>query len=240
MSWTFVGHVHTKYSPDSLTEPRVLVQRALALGIDVLAVTDHDTWRGAVETLGVVDRTGAKLRVIIGSEVHTDQGDVIGLFLMDDLINDSAPEFCDAVHEQGGLVWLPHPFKWHHLDDELLRRCDLIEVHNGRTGRADNQRAAELAKERGLPELVGPDAHRAGELHLARVEFEGELPPDENGLKQALLRAPRTFHIEQGSIWNDWLSVGAWLVKRPSLPMAWRLIRGAAHRVLKPREHDLG
>src|SRR5204863_5617186 len=52
MSWTLVAHVHTKHSPDSLTEPRALAARAVALGVNVLAVTDHNTWRGAESESG--------------------------------------------------------------------------------------------------------------------------------------------------------------------------------------------
>jgi predicted metal-dependent phosphoesterase TrpH len=230
MSWTFVGHVHTKYSFDSLTDPRALARQAVKCGIDVLAVTDHNTWQGAVATLGAVHDLGLPLRVVIASEVHTDQGDVIGLFLKDDLQETSALAFCDRVHEDGGLVLLPHPYRWHRLDDALLERVDLIEVYNGRTPEALNARAAALARERGLPEIAGPDAHRLAEVRLTRVEFEGDLPADEDGLKRALLEAPRTFHIEHGSHWNDWLSLGVSLMRFPSLKLAVRFVReGVRH-----------
>lgn len=236
-SWNYIGHVHTRNSFDSLTDPKALVARAVALGVQVLAVTDHNTWRGSVDVLGEVDRTGVPLKIIIGSEVYTDQGDVIGLFLKDDLREHSALKFCDEVHEHGGLVLLPHPYRWHKLDEPLLSRVDLIEVHNSRTGPFENWRAKELAAERELPALVGPDAHRLGELGLARVEFEGELPSDEKGLKEALLRSPRKFHTKPGSMWNEWLSQGVRLLKRPSGSLAWQLARGAVRRMVKPREY---
>jgi len=240
MSWNLVAHVHTHRSFDSMSNPGALVKTALALGVDVLAVTDHDTWRGAVETLGVVSKTGAPLRVIVGSEVATDQGDVIGLFLKDEIVERNAPAFCDAVHAQEGLVLLPHPYRWHRLDDTLLSRVDLVEVFNSRTRRTENELAAYLAEERGLPGLVGPDAHRPGEIALARVTFEGDLPPDENGLKHALLHAPRTFHTSPASIWADWWSQAVKLTRKPSGPLAWHLVRGAARRVLKPGEYAFG
>ncbi len=240
MSWTLIVHVHTKHSPDSLTEPRALVRHAVALGVDVLAVTDHNTWRGAVDALGAVAGAGLPLRVIVASEVHTDQGDVIGLFLQDDLRPARAPAFCDAVHEQGGLVVLPHPYKWHRLDETLLSRVDLVEVYNARTAKADNARAAELARQRRLPELAGPDAHRLGELDLARVEFDGPLPAEQAGLKEALLRSPRRFHTRTGSIWNEWRSQATLLMRRPNGRLAWNLARGAVRRVMKPGEYALG
>jgi predicted metal-dependent phosphoesterase TrpH len=238
MSWTFVVHAHTHHSFDSLTAPRALVARAVALGIDVLAVTDHDTWQGAVECRAAA--AGRPLQVVIGSEVATDQGDVIGLFLTSDVRERRARAFCDAVHAQGGLSLLPHPYKWHRLDDALLAKIDLVEVHNGRTPRADNERAAALAAERGLPALVGPDAHRAGELSLARVIFEGERPADDTALKRALLSAPRRFEIATGSMWNEWLSQGVKLLRRPSRRAAWGFVRSGVRRVLKPGEYVLG
>lgn len=238
-SWNFVVHVHTGHSVDCWSSPESLVRKAVALGIDVLAVTDHDTWQGAVDVLRVVSRTQARLRVVIGSEVATDQGDVIALFLGDDIRTRAAAQFCDEVHSQGGLVLLPHPYKWHRLDEELMSRIDLIEIHNGRTGRAENEKAAALARDRGLPALVGPDAHRVGELGLARNVFEGPLPPDEAGLKRALLEAPRKFEITPGSIWNEWRSQVVRLIKQPDAGLAYHLARGAVRRLVKPGEYRL-
>jgi hypothetical protein len=233
--WTFVGHVHTKHSFDSLTDPRALAVRAAKLGIDVLAVTDHDTWRGAVDTMAAARELDARLRVVIASEVHTDQGDLIGLFLKDDLRARSALKFCDEVHEHGGLVLLPHPYRWHRLDEALLQRVDLIEVFNARTSRSENERAEALARERGLPGLTGPDAHRLGELGLTRVVFDGELPADEEGLKHALLHASRRYHTEAGSVWNDWISLSVSLLRYPSAKLAWRLVREGLRRAIGPR-----
>ena len=238
--WSLVQHVHTRHSFDSLTEPRLLVERAEALGIDVLAVTDHGTWRGATEARECARDAGLRLHVILAAEYATDQGDVIGLFLEREHAERSADGLCDAINARGGLTLLPHPYRWHRLDEGLLSRIDLIEVHNGRTPHADNERAAELACERGRPGLVGPDAHRVGELWLARNLFEGERPADEEALKHALLHAPRRFEIERSSRWNEWLSEGVKLARRPSARGAWYLVRGALRRILKRGEYRLG
>ncbi|HEY2954770.1 MAG TPA: PHP domain-containing protein [Candidatus Eisenbacteria bacterium] len=238
--WCLVQHVHTRHSFDSLTEPRWLVERAEQLGIDVLAVTDHNTWRGALEARECARDAGLKLQVILAAEYATDHGDVIGLFLEREHAERSAAKLCDAIHEQGGLTLLPHPYRWHRLDEDLLTRIDLIEVHNGRTPREDNERAAELARQRERPAIVGPDAHRVGELPLARNWFDGERPADDEGVMHALLHAPRRFEIEAGSGWNDWLSEGVKVARRPSLRGAWYLVRGAVRRILKRGEYRLG
>jgi hypothetical protein len=137
----------------------------------------------------------------------------------------------------GGLTVLPHPYKWHRLDEPLLSRVDLIEVHNGRTSRGDNIRAAELAFQRGLPELAGPDAHRLGELALARVVFEGDRPRDDAALKQALLTAPRRLVTAAGSPWNEWLSQWVKLKRKPSLSRAMALARDGVRRIVKPNAY---
>jgi predicted metal-dependent phosphoesterase TrpH len=240
MSWTFVCHVHTKNSFDSMTDPVVLAKHAVALGIDVMAVTDHDTWQGAIDTREAAKSLGLPLTVIPASEVCTRQGDVIGLFLTRNLRETNAPRFCDAVHAEGGLTVLPHPYKWHQLDDALLSRIDLVEVYNGRTGRADNRRALELAELRGLPELVGPDAHLIEEVGLARVIFEGEKPADDAGMKDALLRAPRRFETRPGSIWNEWKSQGVKFLRHPNPNDAYWLVRSGLRRLIKPREYVVG
>jgi predicted metal-dependent phosphoesterase TrpH len=237
MSWTLLAHVHTRHSFDCRVDPVALVRRATTLGVDVVAVTDHNSWRGSVEAQEAVALAGLPLRVILATEAATDQGDVIGLFLRAEPHERVATRFCDAVHAQAGLVLLPHPYRYHRLDEALLQRVDLVEVYNARTPRADNERAAELARARGLPALVGPDAHRLGELPLARVEFDGDLPATDDALKQALLHTPRRFHTAPGSVWNEWLSQAVKWTKRPSGRLAWGLARGAMRRLLKPGEH---
>jgi predicted metal-dependent phosphoesterase TrpH len=239
VSWSFVVHVHTRRSFDCMTPAAAIVDRAVRLGIHVLAITDHDTWQGSVDALDHVAKRNLPLRIVIASEVASEQGDLIGLFLRDDVRQRPGPDFCDEVHEQGGLVLLPHPAKWHRLDEKLLERIDLVEVFNGRTPKEGNAWAAALAHERKLPGLVGPDAHRLGELELARNQFEGDLPADEASLKRALLTAPRTFHTRAGSIWNEWRSQGIRLMKQPDAKLAYYWARGALRRIVMPKAYRL-
>ncbi len=234
MSWTFVQHAHTHHSFDSLADPAALVRKAQEAGVHALAITDHDTWAGAVDAQVAATAAGSAVRVVLSSEVRTECGDLIGMFLVSDVLERDPLAFCEAVHAQGGLVLLPHPYKWHRLDQDMLARIDLIEVHNARCSAAENARALELARERGLPALVGPDAHRVGELLLARNVFEGEPPSDDAALKHALLHAPRQFHLGAASMWNEWLSQAVKFSRRPSFALGVGLARGAARRILKP------
>ena len=234
MSWTLVQHAHTHHSFDSLADPAALVRRAQEAGVHALAITDHDTWDGAIDARTAAAAANSTVRVIVSSEVRTECGDLIGMFLATDVLERDPVAFCDAVHAQGGLVLLPHPYKWHRLDDTVLGHIDLVEVHNARCSADENARALELARERGLPALVGPDAHRVGELLLARNVFDGEAPADDAALKHALLHAPRQFHLESASMWDEWLSQAVKFSRRPSVALGWGLARGAARRILKP------
>src|SRR5580693_442815 len=100
-------HLHTEYSPDCDTSLERIEAHCLAQGLTGLAVTDHNTLEGA---LRLRDRVKS-LQVIVGEEVSTRDGDVIGLFLREPIPPRlSALETMDAIHAQGGLVYLPHPF----------------------------------------------------------------------------------------------------------------------------------
>ena len=99
-------HMHTRYSPDSDMSPERLVRKCLQVGLNCIAVTDHNTIEGALRV-----RQVAEFTVIIGEEVGTSDGEVTGLFLNETVPSGlSAVETAKRIKEQGGLVSLPHPF----------------------------------------------------------------------------------------------------------------------------------
>ncbi|MFH1680212.1 MAG: PHP-associated domain-containing protein [Candidatus Eisenbacteria bacterium] len=161
-------HVHTDVSDDSGNTFGDLERAASEKKIDAYAITDHDTLEGALHL-----RDRGRVSVIVGEEVTTSLGDVIGLFLETIVPPGLSPEeTMDAIHEQGGLVYVPHPFdrkRKSRLFREAIERCvpriDLFEVRNGRTPHeSDNERAAAFAGETGLLAACGSDAHLPFEL----------------------------------------------------------------------------
>ncbi len=87
----------------------MVVARAVDLGLSVIAVTDHDSIDGAIEAASQVD--GARCEVIIGEEVTTRQGHVLGLFLTHAVAAGlDVEETIDEIHAQGGLAIPAHPF----------------------------------------------------------------------------------------------------------------------------------
>ena len=169
-------HVHTCYSKDSTSPVEEIIRHCIKIGINCLAITDHDTISGALE----VKRT-APFTVIIGEEVLTNCGEIIGLFLSEEIPSHLSPEETVAqIKAQGGLVCIPHPFDRfrphsrlrHHALESIMGDIDLIEVFNSRTLlQKDSKRALRLAQDRGLPGTVGSDAHIVTEVGRSFIEL---------------------------------------------------------------------
>ena len=170
-------HTHSEYSPDSRTPLASQAAAIRAAGLNVVCATDHNTIEGALRLRELADG----FRVIVGEEVSSRDGEIIGLFLDKPVPRGlSAEETIARIHDQGGLVSVPHPFSRNrrfHLRRSVLesvwKDIDAIEVFNAREAfTQDNVRAAAFAKEKGLPGAVGSDAHRASEIGRAWVEVE--------------------------------------------------------------------
>ena len=182
-------HMHTHFSPDCAMPPERLVRRCLEVGLNCIAVTDHNTTRGAYEV-----RRLAPFMVIIGEEVKTSGGEITGLFLQEEVPRGLSPlETVSRIREQGGLISIPHPFDHFRrsvIQSEALREVlphvDIIEAFNARTTLAsDLRRAQRLAQERGILVSAVSDAHVPLELGRAYVELP-EFDGTPEGFKQAL------------------------------------------------------
>jgi predicted metal-dependent phosphoesterase TrpH len=182
-------HTHSEYSPDSRTPLAAQAKALVAAGIDVVCATDHNTIEGALRLRELAEG----VRVIVGEEVSTRDGEIIGLFIEKPIPRDlSGEETIARIHDQGGLVSVPHPFsrnRMYHLRrdalDRLWPQIDCLEIFNAREAfTADNRRAEAYAKERNIPGAVGSDAHRASEIGRAWIEIEDFA--DRDGFLEAL------------------------------------------------------
>jgi predicted metal-dependent phosphoesterase TrpH len=174
-------HVHTVASGDSVLGIDELGERAVALGLDVVFVTDHHEIAAGVAArerdLGV--------RIEVGEEIRTPDGEVLGLFLTERIPYVlPLPEVVERIRAQGGLVGLPHPYDpvragTAAVADELCAAglVDFVEAFNAKVGdSAHNRAAADLAARHNLPVTAGSDAHDGPGLGAAYVEmpsFEG-------------------------------------------------------------------
>jgi predicted metal-dependent phosphoesterase TrpH len=197
MPFRCLFHLHTRHSFDSLLPPHKIVARARELKIDALIVTDHNTIKGSLETKR--NSQGNPPLVIVAAEYQSEKGDIIGLFLQEEIVSRESSVIVRQIHEQGGLLVLPHPYKGHKLDDELLSAVDIIETYNSRCSPEQNDRARHLAQEWKLPEIAGADAHCFQELGTALNEYSETHAGNETELRTLLLNAPRKVLIQKAS-----------------------------------------
>jgi predicted metal-dependent phosphoesterase TrpH len=172
-------HNHSYYSPDSILPPKTMLWRARRRRLDVIAVTDHNTVCGGLVAQELAAKRYPELRVIVGAEVRTADGEVLGLFLSQDIPRDlGAVETIERIHAQGGVAGAPHPFDPYrsglreaglHLVEGKL---DFIEGLNARMVRGENNdQAQDYAKARGLPMSAASDAHSPREVGRCYVEM---------------------------------------------------------------------
>lgn len=162
-------HCHTRHSRDAVTPPLELVERAVEVGLDRVAITDHGEVAGALEA-----RARHPGRVIVGEELRCRcRTEVIGLFLRSRIPQGLAlEETVERIREQGGLVYLPHPYAYAWRPGARVERAlpwvDVVEVANARAFLPWwNRRARRTAGDRGLPGCAGSDAHFHRELGRA-------------------------------------------------------------------------
>jgi predicted metal-dependent phosphoesterase TrpH len=169
-------HLHTAASGDAVTTIDQLAERVAACRLDVVCITDHNVTSAA---LAAAER-GIGARVIVGEEVRTQAGDLIGLFLTERIPYVlPAREAAGLIRAQGGLVYLPHPFDpaRSSLGAAAESLCaaglaDVIEVFNAKIAdQAANQQAAALAARFRLPGAAGSDAHDPGGVGAAFAQM---------------------------------------------------------------------
>ncbi|MGA9139022.1 MAG: PHP domain-containing protein [Methanocella sp.] len=185
-------HLHSRYSPDGTLDVRDIFRIAKKRGLDGIAITDHDTVRGGLEALKLKPEG---LDVICGCEVNTDRGDVIGLFLTEEIRSKEHVSVIEEIHAQGGVAVVPHPFDsirgsafW--LTDRDAPLIDGVEVVNARCVFRRSNAAADLYAGRfDRARTGGSDAHFGGEIGNACTLIE-----DGDNIREAILgRRTRPF-----------------------------------------------
>jgi predicted metal-dependent phosphoesterase TrpH len=224
-------HCHTEASHDCASPLDAVLTRCRQSSIAVQAVTDHNEIRGALELKRTATAPGDPL-IIVGEEVTSREGEIIGLFLEELIPAGLSPEeVVRAIRDQGGLVLLPHgfdPLKAHRLSpaarERIAGEIDIVEVFNARVSHPRrNAQAASWAAERDLPASSGTDAHVVSALGTAWVETA----PCQIDGPEALLEALRA-----GTVTGTWTHpVAAYAYKlwdrgRRTAYRTWKHLRG--------------
>jgi predicted metal-dependent phosphoesterase TrpH len=157
----FDPHVHTEASYDASGSVEAVLSRAESVGLDAVAITDHDTTVGAREACRVADEYD--VTVVPGVEVTTDSGHLLALGVRDrPAVNTPFADTVEWVRDSGGVAIVPHPFQVtrHGVRKRDLADCDGLEVFNAwaMTG-IQNRRARAYADARGYPQVGASDAH---------------------------------------------------------------------------------
>lgn len=170
-------HIHSHYSPDSNTTIDEIIRHCIGKGINCIALTDHNCIAGAIQL-----RNKAPFRVIVGEEIMTDSGEMIGLFLSEEIPPFlSVEETVNRIKNQNGLVCIPHPFDRYfrpsamkgNMLESIINSIDIIEVFNSHTVLSgDSKKAEAWAVEHNLLCSAGSDAHVAAEIGKAYVEMQ--------------------------------------------------------------------
>lgn len=182
-------HVHTIHSYDAIIKPADLARKSAKLDV-IPAIVDHNnmTSHADLRSLGVP--------FIPGEEVQTDKGDLIGLYLNEE-IPEKTPfmETIDSIREQGGIVYLPHMYdrRKEKLDENVASKADIIEVFNARCLFNEmNLKAKAFAERKRLLQAAGTDSHYLFEFGATYTEvpdFDLENPQE---LLKALKSAKHT------------------------------------------------
>ncbi len=184
--WRTELHCHTSASGDSLVKVKDLIRVAQKRGMDRIAITDHNTIRGAVKAKELAPEL-----IIIGEEILTTKGEILAFFVQEEIPRGLSPrETIERLRNQDAFISVSHPFDrlrhgWE-LDDlmEITPFIDAIEIFNARSFVSQiNEEAKNFAKTNNLLGTVGSDAHTLIEIGRTS-QF---LPPfwDSESLKKA-------------------------------------------------------
>lgn len=175
-------HIHSKYSADATTHPRDIIRKARKIGLDAIAIADHNSLEGS--KVAMKEAKDLKdLLVIPGMEVSTERGHIVALGILDEIKRGLSPqETVELIRSQGGIAIAPHPFVSYRegLCDWVKRLdIDAIETLNSRyIFGYSNWRAKKLAAKRKLPEIGASDAHFLGAIGSCVTEVEADFSVD--------------------------------------------------------------
>jgi len=195
-------HMHSDHSKDCVVPVRDLLARARECGLNVIALTDHNSADGGLEGRDLAAEYG--VRVIVGEEVKTIEGEVVGLFLEQSIPGGmSFAETVAAIKEQDGIVYLPHPFDRLHtvpsygVLKQHVRDIDVVEVFNSRLAfPAFNERAELFAQRYRIPAAAGSDAHvlpGLGTAMTAMAQFDGRHDFLDALADSRIIRRPKSY-----------------------------------------------
>jgi len=249
-------HTHTDHTFDCRMSVETLVKCAEEAGLDAIAITDLDTMSACSLAGAVAD----KISIIPGMEISTTRGThIIGLFLNDEIVSRSIFDVIDEIHDQSGLVMLPHPYRerigllHNRFNDNLYNGEDMTRIISGidlieafaysstpdEAVETDNF----LQSIPDIPQVTGSDAHCESDLGKAIMELDDCDSESLAGIRKALMKASRTLRYEVYTAANETevktLVIEKqkrkllWKIKKPLIQPVWHSIKSVYDRSAK-------
>jgi len=210
--WNVETHSHTEWSKDCLVQPERIFRLCAERGIDRIAITDHNTADGAIAMQKLMPNL-----VIVGEEIMTTQGELLGYFLQETIPAGLTPEeTIRRLRDQGAAISVSHPFDrfrkgaWQQGDlERIIDKVDAIEVFNARCLLSqDNAKALAFAQQHGVLGTAGSDAHTGMEYGKAMVRvqpFEGASDFVASLRSAEYITSLSPFYVHFGSTYAKWL-----------------------------------
>lgn len=175
-------HIHSIHSGDATSTPAQIIKRSQEIGLDAIAIADHNTLKGSQAALKLAEKLDNFL-VIPAMEVSTSKGHVVALGITEEVQKGNSPEqTIEDIRAQGGIAIIPHPFVRYreglcdYVEDLDM---DAIETLNSRyIFGYSNWRAKKLAEKRGIPQIGSSDAHFPGAIGSCVTELEADFTTD--------------------------------------------------------------
>lgn len=170
-------HVHSKFSGDSNSEPEEIIERAIEIGLDGIAFTEHYSYEVSEPVEALREKYKGEILILRGVEFSTKEGHCLVFgFNTDRYLQKYAPalEVLRLVQSAGGVIIPSHPFRGvNSMANEIrnLKGLFAIEGYNGYNMHPYNMKAIELAEELGLSFTGGSDAHEPHEVGQCYTEF---------------------------------------------------------------------
>ena len=177
--------MHSRHSNDSRSKPERIIARAVDLGLGGIAVTDHNSWAGAREAAKLAE---GRILVIPGAEIKTEKGDVLALFVNEEIASREFLKVIDAIRAMGGISIVPHPGDSPKMTVEDLRLADGLEAFNSTCTPKSNEHARRIVAELRKPGFSSSDAHLVMEVGNGRTRVPDCATVDE--LRKVILKDP--------------------------------------------------
>lgn len=240
-------HIHSEYSDGMASVEEIFEHVENKTDLDLIAITDHDMFDGADAARELAARRHYRFQVLTGMEVTTIEGHLLALGI-DKPVRSLQPlaRTIAQVHEQGGIVIVPHPMSWlirsvgrrgilrihNHSDAEV--HFDGFEVLNPSFAGQVTAAQAELLNQQvlHLAPTGGSDAHTLSMIGTGLTHFPGQSAED---FYRALLGRTTTAdgHFWTGQELRELARIGPRQMTRSLILLPGRHIRRAAAGLIK-------